>query len=314
MSQAIPLEGSAIVLAASTEPGVITAGTTSLNVGATLGVANIQNLRNPLDVPMLVDEILFYTSGGGADVRVGLKLGSDEIIKQYTPLILLGASRNLSVSSASNVGPTPVGAQINQTLFGMRMSSDLILYPSEFLNPIFYNAGIISAAAQSVRIIVRGRAMKLDSKRQSLPWISYWAGQLQSLGSNLTEETVESDLFNPYDVSLQLDRMVGAIASTETTGGASAGVYSGLSTIDAGLNYALLRMVDGTGAPIIRDFTPFSHIFQMMDYSWRLRGTMPPHSFWKAYMQENYSTTNFSVTSPKLQLMMSLIGHRAVRS
>lgn len=305
------LTGTAIVLSATTEPGQPSAATTSLAAGAATGVTDIDNLRNPLPVPMLVDEILFNVIGSNAaDIRLSLKLGSSELVKQFTPIALLGVAKNFSVASGAN-GPTALAAQLNSTIYGMKLQSELILYPSEFLSPIFYNAATLQPATPaSVRMIVRGRAMKTNAQRQSLPWISYWAGALQTPGSNFTEETVESDIYNPFSVPLILDRMVGVVGNN-ATGGATPGIYSDPNCMDAGLNYATLRMVDGSGAPILRDYTPFSHLFQLMDYSWRLKGTMPANSFWKAYLTEDYADIG-STTPPNLQLMFSLIGHRSL--
>ena len=304
------IEGSAIVLSASTEVGQPNVATTSLAPGQAAGVVNIQDLRNPLDVPILVEEILFNVSNAnGVDVRLNLKLGADELVKQYTPLWLLGSAKNLSVFNGS-AGPTTLLPQLNSSIFGMRMHSELILYPGEFLNPTFYNAAQLNSASVSVRVIVRCRAMKVDAQKQSLPWISYFVGVPQVPTASYTEETVESDLFNPYDVPLSLDRMVGGVASLPGTGTVPT-PYGVPIAMDAGLNYAEIRMVDGSGQPIIRDFTPLGHLFQLMDFSWRLKGTMPANSFWKAYIQENYASINTSGYG-NLQLQMSLIGHRAL--
>ncbi len=313
------IEGSAIVLSASTEVGQPNVATTSLNPGQALGVANIQDLRNPLDVPMLVDEILFNivtvksvsSLTGimlGGDVRLNLKLGADELVQQFTPLWMLGAAKNFSVASSAT-GPTTLAAQLNSSILGMRLASELILYPGEFLNPTFYNAAKLTSNSVAVRIAVRGRAMKADAQKQSLPWISHFDGPLRAPNANYTEESTEADISNPYDVPLSLDRMIGGVAN-DSTGANPPGLYGDPTCMDAGLNYAEIRMVDGDGQPIIRDFTPVGHLFQLQDFSWRLKGTMPANSFWKAYIQENYS--NIGVATPNLRVMMSLIGHRVL--
>ncbi|MHB8734279.1 MAG: hypothetical protein ACYC6M_03145 [Terriglobales bacterium] len=316
----LPLEGTAVVLIGTTEPGQGQATTTSLAPGAVGSVSNIQDLRNRLDVPMLVDEILFNVVGNslsdpgvqfGGDIRLGLRLGSDGIVKTYTPLWLLGGGKNFSVASSAT-GPTLLASQLNSSIFGMRLASELILYPGEYLNPTFYNAAQLASGSVAIRMIVRGRAMKADAQRQSLPWISYFVGAVQTPGSDYTEETVEGDLHNPFNVPLALDRMVGGIANDDT-GAYAQGFYGDPACMDAGLNYATLRMVDGNGQPIIRDFTPVGHLFQLQDFSWRLKGSMPAGSFWKAYISEAYSNISvIAATTPNLQLMMSLIGHRPI--
>ena len=329
--------GTAIILSASTEPGQPDVATASLAPGAVIGVSDIASLRNPLDVPMLVDEILFnigaledgeYISGLGyeEDIRLTMKLDSDKLVREYTPLILLGAQRNLSVNSWSAAltnppgGPTLLPPQLNAPLFSMPLTSELLLYPGEFLTPNFYPAGQLGSQSVSVRMLVKGRAMKADARRQTLPWISSWVGVLNTpTGGSVapwvypttTEETTEVDLYNPYDVPVYVDRMMGVVASTSAAG---FGQYFDPYTADAGLGAALIRMVDEGGRPILRDFTPFSHLFHMSDYSLKLKASMPPHSFWKAYLQENYSTlVAAGETAPSLQLMMSIIGKREVR-
>lgn len=314
MSQ--PILGTAIVLSATTEAGQPNAATYSLAPHSVLGVKDVQNLRNPLDVPMLVDEILFNVIStaaagniNGSDIRLQLRFDSVELVKAYTPLWLLGAGRNFSALSNSS-GPTILGGQLNSNIFGMRLASELILYPGEFLQPIFYNAADISSVSVAVRVIVRGRAMPASAKRQSLPWISYWSGGTHAPNANITEETTETNLNNPYGVPLQLDRMVGGIVCDGSGGLGFYGPYGDPTTIDAALNYCQIRIVDYAGRPILRDYTPIGHLCQLQDYSWRLRGTMPPNSFWKAYINGNYAS--IGVSTPKLQAMLSLIGHHSI--
>ena len=312
------LEGTAIVLAASTEPGQVTATTTTLLPGATIGVANIQDLRNPLDVPILVEEILFNiisNSGGlsgcnlGGDIKLGLKLGSDEIVHYPTALWMLGPSKNFSVASGSS-GPTALAAQLNSSILSMRLASELIIYPGEFLSPQFHNAAQLTSVNVAVRMIVRGRAMKADAKRQSLPWICGFDGGLHAPNANYTDESTELSLFNPYNVPLGLDRIVGGIAN-DGSGGATAGLYANPAAVDAGLNYCLARIVDGDGQPIVRDFTPLGHMCQLQDFSWKLKGSMPAASFWKMYIQDNYAS--IGAATPNLKAMVALIGHRPLQ-
>lgn len=312
--------GSAVILAANT--------TAALTAGTTTGVNNINQLRNPLQVPILVDEIIFnidqttaFQTGipsiNGGDLRVQLRLGTDQITQAYVPIWSLGKSHNMCAganSTGGSAGGAVTNIQLNSSIYGMRLSSELILYPGEYIEPMFYHAGVLDTGSITPRIIVKGRAMSAGAKRQSLPWVSFFAGVLQPANANATEETRETDLVNPFGVPLYVDRMSGLIAA-RIVSGPSVGIFGpyGIpAAIDAGLNYCLMRLADESGRPIIRDQTPLGHIFQMQTYTWEMKSTMPPNSFYKAYLAENYGSINSAVY--KLQAYLSLIGKRAVKS
>jgi hypothetical protein len=321
--------GSAIILTAATGAAVA--------AGQTSGVKDIYSLRNPLQVPILVDSIDFDTDGttdagpanalgqiittpfNGGDLRVMLRLGQDQITATYVPIWVLGKARNLSVSGVNGLSGGVNGAasiatpQQNSGIYGTTLSSPLIVHPGEYIEPVFYNAGQLNPGGSiTARITVRGRAMNPGSKRQSLPWISYFAGSVQNVGTNYTEETRESDLANPFNTPLYVDRMVGVIGSFYNS--SDYGPYRDDVSVDAGLNYCLVRMADESGRPMVRDLTPFGHLFQMQTYSWEFKSIMPVNSFYKAYLTENYaSITGFS-GNPTLQVYMALNGRRLVTS
>jgi hypothetical protein len=302
--------GSTIQLRATTP--LMTAGTQS-------GVTDYNSLKNPLAYPILVDEILFniqesnVDAADGADMRVQLRVGRDEIVRAYTPLWLLGKNRNQSVRSSSygsSVPSTTMGSyyfnQQNAPLYSCKFGTSLVLMPGEILEPIFYHAGIVYNDSFTVRMIVKARVLPQETQRTSWPWISYWAGALQVPGSNYTEQSTEANLCNPHPQPFYVDRMVGVIGSHATLASLLT-PYSVNSAIDAALNYCLIRMSDAAGRPIIRDNTPFGHVFQMRDFCWELGGvTMPPNGFWYAYLTENYAT----LQTNSLQAMMSVIGWR----
>ena len=308
--------GSAIVLQGQT--AAITAGTLT-------GVLNPNTLKNPLAYPILIDEIMIdnATGGnangpGGGDLRIQLRVGAEEITAAYVPLWLLGKGRNRSVDGGGPIGnviPSTAGStyMTDQALTGMyscRFSSELILYPGEILEPMFLNAGILTSTSYTPKIFLKGRVLPKDSVRKTLPYIAYFAGANQPCGANYTEQSTEANLNNPHDEPLYVERMVGVLGATQTPNGTN-GLYSTGSSMDAGLQYCLLRMADGEGRPIIRDNTPFAHVFQLQDYCWEMRATMPPHSFWYAYLTENYGSIPDDFST--IQAFMSVIGKRPVK-
>jgi len=305
-----------------------------------VGIRDLTEIQNPLDVPIIVDEIsvvLGYGSFGtpaaaalGGDVSIRMTLGGDQLTSIYVPLWLLGPIKNLNplsagVGAANFSSKTP--CDLNSGIFSLRLSSELILYPHEYIQPVFNHYGNLTTVStpQAPSIQFRCRALEPSAKRNTLPWITHWQGSLQALGANYLEQTKEGDLANPFDTPLYVDRMMGVIGTKSTNAYGLYGVTSasGLGNgPDLGfapptnssppvLQGCTLRMVDGSGRPIIRDFTPFAHVFQTQQFGWNMKATLDPSSFWIAYLQENYSAYS---NGGYAQAMMSLIGKRKVKA
>ena len=301
---------------------ILSADTPSLKAGQQSGVTNPNRLINPLAYPIMIDEILFNfgTNPGQsspADLRIQLMLNNEEIIRAYTPIAVLGKGRNFSTqytgSGTADQG-TFLASQQNVQLYSCRFSSELILQPGEGLNPIFFNAGLFTlATATVIRMSVRGRVLPQETPRTSLPWISYFAGALQTANANYTETSTEANLCNPHSTPLYVERLVGVLCSQDSAENFNAnGIYYDAVAADAGLQYCLIRLADHAGTPFVRDNTPFGHVFQQQDYCWEMKTTMPPSGFWYAYLTENYASIN--VSTAKIQALIGLIGKRPVAS
>lgn len=303
--------GSAIVLAGQTPV---------LHAGSVSGVTDTSQMKNPLALPIQVDEILFNIdpSVNGGDIGVDIRLGQEQITKAYTPLWVLGAGRNFSASGTAiySGSPSPaspasaVFAAQNAPLYSARFESPFVVYPNESIVCLVSNAGILNPADVTARVIIKARVMPAATRRTSLPWICYWKGALNPQTFDGEEESYETDLFNPFGVPLSVERFIGGIGSYVVAAPPVSGWYQDPATIDAALDYATLRMVDGTGRPIIRDATPLGHVFQMQDFSWRVRAQLPPAGFYKAYLEEDYAGIGlgYAVT---MQAFIGMVGHRA---
>lgn len=297
---------------------ILEGDTVSLSASQSTGVQNIDGLKNKLSVPVWVDEFLINLGNTGAaselnggDIRVQLRLNTDLLTNGYVPIWLLGSSRNYSVASGSG-GVSFFSDQLQAPLFGAKLAKPMLLLPGEYIEAAFYHAGVLDTTALTARFLARGHVADpeslSDDHTRNLPWFSAFVGKLQTANADATEQSKESDLRNPFDVPLKLDRMVGVIGSV--IAGTDFGAYNDPDAIDAGLQYCTATMVDESGRAIVRDLTPFAHLFQIRDFTWPVKAVMPPRSFYLLNLIERYSKIN---TTNTLQVMCSIVGSREAK-
>jgi hypothetical protein len=132
-----------------------------------------------------------------------------------------------------------------------------------------------------------------------LPYVSSWIATARVGGANYTEESTQTDLHNPHNSPLHIQRMLGRIHTAVDTDATQA--EQRLTTV---------RIVDSTGFIVVKDATPFGHLVRHPDRAVTFNATMPPKSWMKVFLAQTYSTLGAGDTH---RTYISLVGHREVR-
>jgi hypothetical protein len=275
----------------------------TLPPGGAMAVPDPTRLTNPFGAPMWLDEIRIRLTRFDdfdspatlwANMRIELKLGDNlPITKDFVPLSLLGKVLNSSTIAESddtggigNVGPT---------IFTWHLPKPLFIPAREYLKATLYcepAAGFSPAnLTKVVDLIYACRPLAKGTpapKWLQIPWVSYFKPPLINIPAqggavDRTDESQPSDLYNPWNEDLHVQRFVGRLMGVpqfELEGVASlASARVNLDTrlVEVG---TLVSAQDSFNNILIRDLTPFAHVFNFLDRAWTVNCVMPPKGFY----------------------------------
>lgn len=276
------------------------------------------HFQNPFRTPMLIDEIRMSfdesiedpTAVDPFSIQLKLALGRDPLTNDFIPMPMLGKLLN-------------PGRQTNDPLiYTWKFPRPLYVPGTELLIPTMFNSPMPGTAGRAapVRLTYAGRSLDPNyqqPKTIALPFAAIWKGLAQGidLGNVPTsDDSTESDLVNPFDRPLYVQRMIGRIRATNSDGvGTAAGTGDALDDLnDSSLaqNSTLIQMTDSLGRQAVRDPTPFSNVFNAIDRAWTINTMLPPKGFFIVHLDEDYGSSLSD--SDFAQPMVSMIGYRAV--
>lgn len=297
---------------------LLEATTPSLNANAEFGVTDESRLKNPHGTPILIDEIRFNVQPANAagsadrhvagDLRVQLKLGRVPLTNGFVPIwsLCLGVNQTFG-ANAEQVVQQSGDRAVAPSLYTWHLPKPLYVPTGGYLDPLFQNAAVHFNTAKTCRIVYAGRVLSADApipEKIHVPWATAFVGASKAAGTDTTEQSREHHLVNPFDVPLKVQRFIGRLA--QVIGSFAEAPSAG--AVDAALQLATIRMVDSGGRIVIRDPTPFNHVFSIKDRAWTVNAVLPPRGFYVAYFDERYS----SLSGNAIQVFLSMIGHRTV--
>lgn len=329
-------------------PLLLQAQITPPNQGGSMGLADSTLLENPFSSPMLLDEIRFrlppteaYNNSGtttdGADwsrLRIELKLGNVPLTNGFVPLSLLGKVLSDGVAGgAFSTSPYAVltesaSSSGGATCFTWKLPRSLFIPARDFLRVTAYfqthsapTAGT-AVSTRTVTIMYACRPLPKNAptpRRLCFPWVTFFQpADLTCPGAADTfDQSTPADLFNPFDQDLHVQRFVGRVMGQSTWGDVNTNAGLASANVDFAngqITYGtLISAQDSFNNILIRDRTPFSHVFNFLDRSWTVNCMLPPKGFylfnvdrlWAGYPNPGY--TNFVGS-----VGLSMVGWREV--
>ncbi len=316
-------------------PLLLSAKTPNLTNNAIVSPVDSSFLANPTRQAMFVDEIRFSIPTGAGLSGTGtsgvvvmpftgcrLSMGRLAITNGFVPLVLFGKS--LNTTDVTNGGSAQSGFCMT-----WKLPKPLYVPPGEFISPRFqFILPITPAGGQAVpdptpfqiEMSIVGRSLPVDCpvpRTIDMPWISFWQSKalnctVSASSTFLTrDQSRETDLVNPFNTPLFLQRLVGRLP---TVGANANGTFE---ANDAGFcfigsEFVTLRMVNSYGGVLVKDFTPFYDLFHLYDKAWTVNTKMPPKTFLTTFLECN-TTTSTQTSTQNAIAMIGMIGYRKVR-
>ena len=270
------------------------------------------DLANQSKTPMWVDEIRIHSETPTIEgqplltlfqLRFRFALGRHPLTSDFIPAPLLGKVLNETQDRQAGPLDTDTG------YVSWRLPRPLYVPPGGFLVPTCFNSldPYVNRTA-NVRVSYVGRSIEsamIEPKRIDIPWVAMFLGETRVGGPDaiFVEESRESDLYNPFDVPLRVQRFIGRIPWIADLNQMSERV----PIMTSGL-HSLVRMTTSEGHHAIKEPTPFGHVFNVTDRSWNAASILKPKGFYLATIDEDFTAAVFE--NYAFQTLISMIGSR----
>ncbi len=260
--------------------------------GGSFGLADPTRLENPFQGPMWLDEIRFRipiadggTRGQGwSGLAVELKLGETPITKSFVPIGLFGKVMNDSQTfgeSGDNTNYTP-------DVFTWKLPKPLFIPAREFLRPTIYFSPYSGAPSTTVTIMYACRPLPKGTPNPQtlhIPWVTSFVPPMVSTpnATDRSDQSTPADLYNPWDEELHVQRFVGRLMG-QNLGEDQLHMSLASANIDLTdgslITGTLVSAQDSFNNILIRDRTPFAHVFDFIDRAWTVNCILPPKGFY----------------------------------
>ena len=290
------------------------------------GGVNAVSLKNPMGRAMEILEIKWQvsldtstnplTSGDGTGVLGGsmackLQLGELPLTNGFVPVWSFGRSDLISPEVCVDNFNSREYSEYN-----WRLSRPLYVPAGAVVLPTFQHRGLL---ASDITVTISYSARDLPDgytppSKEAVPYASSYITKSFLLTAAGTDVSNETDLSNPFEETLILQRMTGRVPVISSAVPGFAYENDAASVPGAQMN---IRIVDSYGRPIIRDFAPMRQAFSQVTRSWEMDGqsiNMEPKSFYRAYIRFD-APINTIVSSAVLygQGHVGLVGYREVK-
>lgn len=277
-------------------------------------------LQNPYKTAMLLEEIRFrmpFVLGAASaewppflSVRAELRMGRLMMTNGFVPV------GNLCRRTIEENGDSLGNANVWHT---WKLAKPLYVPKGEFVIPRIqldprYGS---PTSAMPIQVSYAGRSLPVDCpvpRSISLPWATHFDIPKLAYSSGNTDSTISTpgQLVNPFEKSIFVQRFIGRTLrqSSETILGNTVnelGFFTG-DSIPASTQ-TVVRAVDSFGNILVRDPTPFTHLFQFLDRSWTVNSMLSPKGFYIFTVDRNYTATVANLTFAHA---ISMVGYREV--
>lgn len=309
------------------------------------------SLVNFYPYPMKVKDIVFdwdwtvpsrgvqqtYGAPLGDAIRIRAGYRNHPLTNGYVPVNLLGRTRNWQASTPSFIQ----AAQTVHSTFVWEFPTPMWLPPNVPLtiSALHQNDFAVQSAATStlsLDITIRGELDEVGiiPRYIDIPYASAFLGAVQStvgpptgVAPPVTERSGQSDLYNPFDVPLSVERLSYEISlSSHGKDGAtnanfaptdSTSAQDQTAQILAGQNYGLdrryvtMKLAAAVGRALIKDLIPIGAVLSANDRSLDLRTVLDPKQFYIATIVSQFPTFTDRGSQPfQMRTGVSIIGSR----
>jgi hypothetical protein len=320
------------------QPGpILLDATVTVGTNQIVQIPDTTRLKNPFDTGMWLDEIRFRvsqpTSGSvgdpdGAYMAIGaeIRMGRMPLTSGYVPIgllakVLLGEQTTNGDLSSQLIWP---GAAYHT----WKLPKPLFVPATEVVIPKFTNIPNYQGLGDGplvVEVALVGRVCPREMPAPDVlcvPWAASWLSTIIAASGQsnpVLEQSAEKDLVNPFDDPLFVERFIGRSAlvpaslSFQTFEWYSAGLG-----VNAGPAYGdrliTVQAYDSFGNILVRDPTPFQHLFQILDRSWTVNSMLQPKGFFIFQLARDFTNVSRPVAGLQNGVGIGMVGYRRVRT
>lgn len=270
----------------------------------------------------------------GAQVGIEMMLGKIAITNQAIPAWLFGLSRYTDLELVTQY-PVPIAPQDLQTyqearndaFYTWTLKTPLYIPAGMALNVVGRNFGLTGG---EVKLTIGLSGYTVEDNRKNnivVPWVSQWSAPSFDLSGRQTAMSAETDLYNPHDQEIWIERFSGRLAMSFLPRGAivdadgqpvpdsndfGTGIVNANSTLT-------VKMKASSGDVIVRDWAPFRTVFGARNRAWQVGARLPPQQFVRVNLkQEPIDTSIYTSFAPgivelRTQPQIAMVGWRQVQ-
>lgn len=309
---------------------------------------------NFYDYPIWIENIIFdwdwtvpsrtaqtYGTPLGDAIRVSMRYRNNPMTSGFVPVNLLARTENWRASTP----PFLARGETVHSTYTWRFGCPLWLPPNVPLSfEVFHQNDFVvnvPALAQDVNITARGYLDESSRPPEyiDIPYATAFLGAIQSnvvagttgLEPPVLEQTVQTDLFNPFTEPLNVDRLQYEISISShgrdlvTPANANFAPTDATSAQDqtsqllAGQNYGLdrryvkIKMTSSSGRSLIKQFVPIGSVISSNSRSLDTKSVLDPGAYYIAFLQEQMPLFTDRQPLPfQMRTGLSLVGSRRV--
>lgn len=300
-------------------PILVSSGFLTMNANQAVG-PDPSRMTNPYKTPMLVDEIRFRTTRVGGNgpgpqlsLLVELKLGRIPLTNGFVPAYALCKQ---SPATDNNFGTTPSAYVVSTT---WKLPKPIYVPYGEYLSfRVMYDPTLTPAyASTTAEVSYAGRSLSSGTQKPASVWIP-WAtsfpipllAQQELTAVSSSTISTQSQLVNPFDDVLYVQRFIGRTwQSQEAQELGPLGGGTPATGVDLAFKYTMVRATDSLGNILVRDPTPFPHLFQFVDRTWNVNTVLPPKGFYIFQVDRDYPAGGVKALAHNI----TMIGYHELR-
>lgn len=305
------------------DPVHLTASVVGIQPGGNGGV-NVKALKNPTPGMVELSALKFRVRStgalpSGALVGVRLDLGDFSLTNGFIPVYAFGKAEGL------------VSEQVGgYAQYVAKLSRPIYLPSGAAIRPQFQHRAQLSVAVD-VQVSMYGRRLSPKSalpRRLMLPYWAAYACKPFTLGTADSDISTENDLYNPFDVPMEMERFIGRInyysgaafnnANTMTEVEQSLNAApsgGGPAALGDALGQILCQITDSNGFTVVKKPTPFRLVFDAETRAWPVSHDLPPGGYYIVSMTNNawIVAAPYAGKQVVAQPIVSMLGWREVR-
>lgn len=245
-------------------------------------IPNSDALTYPFRKAVLIDEVAWTmrlasstSLNLGALVSSRMQIGQRYLMRDAVPTWVLGTLMTLA---QEQVVDTSLTTPMAYSHYRWRFPKPLYVAAGSYLSSVF-SRGNDGFGSINVQVSYRGRTVSPGQPVPDVIDVPYAAIFTTTLG-NLFEQSNEADLFNPFDVPIQVQRLTGRVLSFVSATSAVLSRSSTPTPNTAGTTPTVL-IDDSWGGKMVNDQTGPSDIFDLNRTAWTVDTLMPPKGIYK---------------------------------